>query len=185
MRYLIGILLFIFLIIFVIIKLLSGGSSEKPAVPPSLASYAGTSTTVRYTSDNPVQAAENHRTASIEVGNTAATLTITKGYDGEVMLTKSYPMSTEGYETFLLSLQRTAGFTLGNDDADVRDERGYCANGYRYGYDIIDGGGSTIQHFWSTSCKEKTFNGLPDAVRRLFLAQIPDYAEQVRIATSD
>ena len=175
MRYLIGLLVFIFIIIFVIVKLLTGGSSEKPALPPSLASYASTQTTVRYTIDNPVQAGQNHRDVVIEVGNTSAIITITKGYQGEVLKTKNYPMSEDAYADFLLALDRTGNFTVGNSDKSVQDQRGYCANGDRFSYDIVKADGSLIQHYWSTSCAEKTFRGKPDVVQQLFTAQIPDY----------
>jgi hypothetical protein len=175
MRYLIGILLFIFLIIFVIVKLLTGGSDEQPKLPPNLSSYADTTTTVRYKIDTPVSAAETHRVVTIEVGNNSAVFTVSKGYDGEVIQSRSYPVTTNGYATFLLSLQRTGGFNQGNDDESLRDERGYCATGNRYSYDIVRGDGSLIQHYWSTSCKQKTFEGIPGQVQELFMAQVPDF----------
>jgi hypothetical protein len=174
MRYLIGLVIFILLIIFLIIKLLSGGS-HKPALPPSLSSYADTATTVRYTIDNPVQAAETHNDIVIEVGSSSADIKITKGYDGEVVKEQSFPMSNAAYANFLLSLQHSGGYTLGNTDPALADERGYCATGDRYSYDIVSGDGRRLQHLWSTSCKEKTFKGRPDVVRQLFTAQIPGF----------
>lgn len=175
MKYLIGLLVFIFIIIFVIVKLLTGGSSDKPALPPSLASYASTGTTVRYSIDNPVQAPETHRNVVIEVGNTSTIITITKGYQDEIIRTKSYPMSEEAYANFLLALDHTGNFTAGNSDKSVQDERGYCANGNRFSYDIVKDDGSLVQHYWSTTCGERTFKGKADAVQQLFTAQVPDY----------
>jgi hypothetical protein len=175
MRYLIGLVIFIFLVIFVIIKLLGGGGSEKKDLPPSLSTYANSSTTMRYTIDNPTQASETHRDVIIEVGSDVSTITVTKGYEGEVIRTASYPMNPNAYADFLLALERTGSYTVGNTDEKFKDERGYCATGNRYSYDIVDGNGSAIQHFWSTSCKQKTFRGDVKAVGRLFKAQIPDY----------
>lgn len=176
MRYLIGLVIFILLIIFLIIKLLSGGNS-KPNLPPSLSSYANTSTTVRYIIDNPVQAPQNHNDIVIEVGSSNADIKITTGYDGEVVKEQSFPMTDAAYAAFLLSLQHSGGYTLGNNDPQLKDERGYCATGNRYSYDIISGDGDRIQHYWSTSCNQKTFKGLPDVVRQLFERQIPNFDE--------
>lgn len=174
MRYLIGLVIFILLIIFLIIKLLSGGGS-KPNLPPSLATYANTSTTVRYIIDNPVQAPQNHKDIVIEVGSSSTDIKITQGYDGEVVKEQSFPMTDAAYTAFLLALQHSAGYTLGDNDPKLKDERGYCATGNRYSYDIVSGDGDRLQHYWSTSCKEKTFKGLPDVVRNLFEAQIPNF----------
>lgn len=179
MRYLIGLLLFIFLVIFVIIRLLSGGGGEEKKLPTSLASYADTSTVVRWIQNNPTQASETHRQVTIEVGQDVAALTVTKGYEGEILKTQSFPMNTSAYADFLLSLQRSGGFNLGNSDKDLADGRGYCATGMSYSYDIIDGSGDEIQHFWSASCTKGTFKGKPDIVRDLFQMQIPNYDELV------
>jgi hypothetical protein len=178
MRYLIGLVIFILLIIFLIIKLLSGGS-HKAALPPSLVSYADTATTVRYIIDNPVQAPQNHRDIVIEVGSSSTDFKITKGYDGEVIKQQSFPMSNSAYAAFLLSLQHSGGYTLGNTDTALQDERGYCATGNRYSYDVVGGDGSRIQHFWSTSCGPKTFKGVADIVRQLFEAQVPNFDDYV------
>jgi hypothetical protein len=176
MRYLIGLVIFIFLIIFLIIKLLSGGGN-KPDLPPNLASYAHTATTVRYTIDNPVQAPQNHNDIVIEVGSSSADIKITSGYNGDIVKQQSFPMTDSAYENFLLSLDHSGGYTLGDNNSALKDERGYCANGNRFIYDIVSGDGSLIQHYWSTSCKEKTFKGLPDVVSRLFEVQIPDFED--------
>lgn len=181
MRYLIGLILSIAVIVFIIIRLLIGGGGDTTTseAPQSLASYANSDVTVRYTIDNPVQAAQTHNDIIIDVGNAEAVLTITKGYNGEVVRTKSYPTGVEAYETFLLALDRTGNFTNGNTDPALRDERGYCANGNRYIYQIIGSDGTAIQHFWSTSCGTKTFQGDSREVERLFVNQIPDYGSLV------
>jgi hypothetical protein len=176
MRYLIGVILAILIIIFVIIKLLGGGGSNPPSnVSRNLVTYATTDTTMRYTVDSPVQANETHRQIVITVGQNQATLSVLKGYQGEVVRTKSYDNNSDAYANFLLALQRTGGYTLGDNNPDLQDDRGYCANGERFNYDIVNGDGSRIQHYWSTSCKQKTFKGDISAVQELFQNQIPDY----------
>ncbi len=181
MRYLIGLIIAIAVIIFVIIRLLIGGGSNTPQVTPAtLANYADSDTTVRYSIDNPVQAGENHRDIIIVVGDSSATITVTKGYQGEVLNSESYPTSVEAYRTFLLALDHSANFTKGNSNPAYKDERGYCATGNRYSYDIVDGDGKEIQHFWSTSCKDKTFQGDVGITQQLFQAQIPNFADLVQ-----
>lgn len=175
MKYLIGIVVAILIIIFVIIKLLSGGSSQPATEARHLLQYAKTDTVVRYTIDNPVQANDSHKDIIVTVGKDQATLTVTQGYEGTVVRSKSYDNNENAYATLLAALERSGGYTLGNTDKDLQDERGYCATGDRYDYDIIDGSGNRIQHLWSTSCKDKTFKGNIDIVNNLFRAQIPDF----------
>lgn len=176
MRYLIGLILCILVIIFIIIKLLGGGGSDNTQqVPKSLMSYADTGTTVRYTMDNPIQAPQNHRSIIITVGNVDANLTITKGFDGEIISSKNFDNTVNSYSNFLAGLQRSGNFTHGNSDPKFADQSGYCATGNRYSYDIISPEGTVVQHFWSTSCGVKTFEGNINIVQRLFQAQIPDF----------
>ncbi len=175
MKFLIGVVITIVLLIFIIIKLLTGGSGSKAPAPLNLASYASTATTVRYTIDGPVSAPQTHNDIIIEVGSSSTDIKITKGYDGEVIKEQSFPMTESAYSTFLLALQKSAGYNLGNSNKKFQDQRGACATGNRFIYEVISGEGDTLQHFWSTSCKDKTFKGLPDVVRQLFEAQVPNY----------
>lgn len=181
MRYLIGILVFIFLLIFLIIRLLSGGGgSEQKNLPPALISYANTDTTVRYIIDNPTQNDETHRDIIITVGKDAATLTITGGYNGNIISTESFTGNPNAYAAFLASLDKSGGFTKGDNRASVQDERGYCATGNRFSYDIVDGDGKRIQHLWSTSCGVKTFKGVTGIVDQLFRNQIPNFDDRTQ-----
>lgn len=175
MKYLIGIVVAILIIIFVIIKLLSGGSDQPMTKAQPLLHYANTNTLVRYTIDNPVQSNETHNDIIITVGKDQATLTVTQGYQGTVVRTQSYDNNQNAYANFLAALERTGGYTLGDTNKDTQDERGYCATGNRYSYDIVDGSGNLTQHLWATSCKQKTFKGSIDLVDRLFRDQIPDF----------
>lgn len=178
MKYLIGLVVTILVILFIIVRLLGGGGGdEQPTIPRQLADYGATSTTMRYVIDTAITAPENHRRVEIIVGRDDAVINVQKGYDGEIIRSRSYDMSASAYTNFLFALDRTAGYTEGNDDSNVRDERGYCATGNRYSYDIIDGSGTVLQHYWSTSCKQRTFRGDSRAVMRLFEDQIPDFDE--------
>lgn len=175
MRYLIGLLVIIAVMIFIIIRLLAGGSSGPEPLPRDLTSYANTSTVVRMTIDNPVQATSAHRVIQITVGRDATDFTLFQGYERSVLNQKTYPMTTTAYAAFLRSLQFSGRFNDGNDDPALKDERGYCALGDRYVFEIIDDSGEVLQHFWATSCGEKTFKGEEEVVESLFMAQVPDY----------
>lgn len=180
LKYFLGLLVIVVVLIFIIFRIIGGGGDETVQPKPTLKSYATTSTSVRYTADNPVQSQSGKQELVIEVGRDNATLTIYGGYDRSVLVSDSFPMNEAAYTDFLMALDRTGGFTLGADDEAARDERGYCALGYRYGYDIIDGSGNSLQHYWSTSCKQKTFAGESEAVKRLFERQIPNYRDLTR-----
>jgi hypothetical protein len=178
MRYLIGLLVTIAVIIFIIIRLLSGGGSPAPGAKPSdLVSLADTDSTVRLTLSNPVQAASTHREIQISVGREATDFVLYKGYSGDVVRSKTYDMNRAAYSDFLHALQVSGQYTKGNDDPAFADEHGYCATGDRYVYEIIDGDGNVSQHYWSTTCGQKTFRGNEDNVQKLFQLQVPDYFE--------
>ena len=178
MRYLIGLLITIAVIIFIIIRLLSGGGSPTPGTDvTNLVSLANTDSVVRLTISNPVQAAATHREVQITVGQDSTDFILFRGYDGDVVRSKSYETNQAGYSDFLHALQVSGQYTKGNNDPAFVNEHGYCAVGDRYVYEIIDGDGNVDQHYWSTSCGQKTFRGDADTVQRLFQLQVPDYFE--------
>ncbi len=173
MRYLIGLLVAIVVIIFIIIKLLSGGGSAVQPTP--LEDYALTDTTMRMELINATQASQNHYEAEIVVGRSDATLTLYKGYQGDIVRTRTYPMNTLAYRDFLRSLDLSVNYTNGNDTKAYEDESGYCALGSKAVYEIVDGSGSVIQHYWSSSCGDKTYRGDVSRTQDLFKKQIPDF----------
>ena len=176
-RYVVAFLLAVGLIIVVIVLIIHGlvsGPSSAPNVPKNLTDYVGTGTSVQLTIDSPVASASQHKDIIINVSNYEAILTVTQGYEGEVLRSQSYPMSSNAYATFLRALNYN-GFTQGNNDPALKDERGRCALGARYIYEIINSNDDSIQRYWYTSCGNGTFNGNPQSVRQLFVKQIPDY----------
>lgn len=176
-RYIVGFLLAVGLIIIVIvliIKALTGGPKNQAPSVQDITSFANTSTTVQFTIDSPVTASQNHKDIIINVGNAQADLRVTQGYEGQTIREKSYPMNANAYTVFLKALDYN-GFTKGNNDASLQDERGHCATGDRYIYEAIDPDGNTLQHYWYTSCNNGTFQGNVSVIQQLFENQIPDY----------
>lgn len=181
-RYVVAFLLAVGLIIVVIILIIHGltsGPSTTPNVPKNLTDYVGTATSAQLTIDSPVASSTQHKDIIINVGNYQATLTVTQGYEGQVLRSQSYPMSSSSYAVFLRALNYN-GFTQGNNDPSLKDERGRCALGSRYIYEILDSNGDDVQRYWYTSCGNGTFSGSASTVRQLFQNQIPDYATLTR-----
>jgi hypothetical protein len=177
MRYIIGLLLGIGLIVLtfiLIIRAFSGGDNTPKTPKTALTDYATTETITRYTIDGPEISEAQHVRVRITVGKDQVLYEQVQGYEGKLIQSKTYPSNVQAYSTFLRALD-LAGYTQANKTASD-DERGYCPTGQRYIYEIIDGG-DTKQRLWSTSCsaKQGTFLGQTSTVRFLFQKQVPDY----------
>jgi hypothetical protein len=177
-RYFVGFLLAVGLIVVVVVLIIRGLlTPHKAPTALDLPSYAETDTKVQLTIDTPVTDPDHHNDVVMTIGNTASSLMVTKGYDGDTVRIKTYPMTTSAYEVFLRALNYN-GFTKGSNDPSLKDERGHCATGQRYIYQIIDGSGSDLQRYWHSSCGQGTFGGNVDIIRHLFMTQFPDFSTQ-------
>lgn len=176
MRYFLGFLITVGLLILLIVLLFRGGG-DKPKVPETsrtLDSYAATAADVSLTTDGPVNAQSIHEQTRITVSRDEVVYQELQGYDGDVTDTRRYDNSQEAYKTFLLALSR-AGFTQRNTDEALKDERGYCPTGSRYIMQLTNEG-KNILRSWATSCgKPKTYLGNVNLTLTLFRAQVPDY----------
>ncbi|HEU4966242.1 MAG TPA: hypothetical protein VFT53_02045 [Candidatus Saccharimonadales bacterium] len=179
-RYFIGFLLAVGLIVVVvilIIKALTG--THKGPTPLDLPSYANSDVRVQLTIDSPVTSPDTHHDIILTVGSDQSSLMVTKGYDSEVVSMKNYPMTASAYGVFLKALAYN-GFTKGAVDSSIADERGHCAQGDRYIYEVIDGSGNDLQRYWYSSCGTGTFKGNVSIIRSLFVKQFPDYSTQTQ-----
>lgn len=182
MRYILGFLIGIGLIILLFVMIFRGGSN-KPSVPKPLVDYAITDTTVQLTDDYPVNLDQTHDRVKTVVGKEQVHMSVEQGYQGTVLREQNYANNPTAYANFLRALD-VAGFTKGKTDDSLRDERGVCPLGHRYIYEIKNGS-NTIQRYWSTSCGNVgSFLGKSSTVRALFLAQVPDYSKVVNDATT-
>jgi hypothetical protein len=180
MRYFLGFLAAIGLVVLVFILILRGLSGPRQSnVQTLLTDYSKTQTVMRMTIDGPVNADQNHRQVRVTVGRDENMVETITGYQGEVLDTKTYPNNEEAYYTFLRALQ-LQGYTKGNPDEARADERGVCATGKRYIFEIITGS-ATVQRYWTTSCDGGgTFTGNTSTIRLLFQKQVPDYSKMTR-----
>lgn len=176
MRYIIGLLIGIGLIVltFILVVRIFSGSPKVTPKPIDLNSYSTTDTVMRLTLDGPIVSDQLHQQVRITVSRDQVLFESFKGYQGDVVATKSYDNNPDAYAQFLHALSVT-GYTKGDPKA-AKDERGYCPSGVRYVYEAI-GDGENILRWWSTSCGGSlgNFRGRPSDIRRLFTRQVPDY----------
>ncbi len=175
MRYIFGLFITIGLIILLIILLVGGGGKPKVSkTSKTLDSYASTDAEVRMTIDGPVNGQPIHTQVRVTVDRDNVTYEQLQGYDGNVVKTQTYENTQEAYATFLLALAH-AGYTKGNLDKALADERGFCPLGARYIFELNQGS-HNIERFWTTSCgNPKTYEGNRGLTINLFQNQVPDY----------
>ncbi len=173
LRYIIGFFVAVGLII-VVLVLIFHGSNTPVTQPLNLDNDANTAIEVQFTIDNPISSPQTHNDIIITVSNSQSSILITKGYDGQITNMQTYPMSVTGYADFLRALNIN-GFTLGINDPAVADERGHCALGDRFIYQVLGGNGNNLERYWSTSCNTGTFKGNIPVIQQLFELQIPNY----------
>jgi hypothetical protein len=175
MRYFLGFLVSIGLIILVFILVLRGfGGKSGPENQNPLTDYANSDSLVRMTVDGPIVADQQHQAYRITVGRSETRIETLQGYEYDAIDTTTYNNNQESFANFLRAID-LAGYAKGTVDADsqAQDERGVCANGDRFLFEIIKGT-SQIQRYWSTSCGSNgTFKGNTDSVKHLFDRQIP------------
>lgn len=182
MKYFFGFLICIALIVGVFILVFrgfSGHSTPKNQTP--LSSYANSNTTVQMTVDGPIVADQQHQAYRITVGKDSTTVQTFQGYNSTVVASKTYANTENGYNNFLRALD-LAGFSKGDSKSVSTDERGVCATGDRYVFEILTDGNSDIQRYWSTSCSgQGTFKGNANQVKSLFNKQVPtaDYGAMI------
>jgi hypothetical protein len=177
MRYLLALLGTFGLIVLILVLLLRGGSSTPEVKPLKLADYASSDSSVQLIVDGPIVANEKHQEIKIDVDANHVVFSMYSGYEGDLIKQSSYDNNSTAYTIFLRSLQNE-GFTQGNTDKDLHDERGVCPLGKRRIYSFRNGS-DQLMRFWSTTCGTKTFDGNIDRIGSLFRQQIPDYNVQI------
>lgn len=176
MRYFIGFLITIGLIILLIILLFTGGGDgdKKPRTTKALADYASSSAVARLTIDGPINADQNHQVVRITVGQNETEYEQIQGYEGHVLNRQVYANNQNAYSNFLYALGH-AGFTQGDRSKLLANEKGHCPLGQRYVFELIEND-KRIERYWSSSCGNiKSYNGNLGVTLKLFQAQVPDY----------
>jgi hypothetical protein len=178
MRYFLGFLVAIGLIILIIFLMFSGGGKPKTLVTPkTLDSYAvDTNAAVQLIIDGSINADQNHAEIQITIGSGAVVYEQIQGYQGTVVNQQSFANNQSAFAVLLHALDY-AGFTKGDTAKDLSDERGYCALGDRYIFSLTDNG-NDVERYWATSCgNPKTYFGNLNLTLSLFEAQVPNYGQ--------
>src|SRR5689334_301297 len=138
MRYILGFLVAIALIIGVFVLIARGFGGKQPQVQTQLIDYAKTETVMRMTIEGPVNADQKHRSVTVTVGRSDNTLELKQGYEGTVLQSKTYASNEDAYATFLRALD-LQGYTKGDPQTAREDSRGFCPTGKVYIFEIITG----------------------------------------------
>lgn len=177
MRYFIGYIVTIGLLIVLILFLVTsggGGKHNAPTQPKLLNSYASTDAQVRLTIDGPINANQSHQQVQITASAFEVTFEQLQGYDGTVVNHQSYPNTQNAYYAFLSALMQ-ANFTKGDSTPAIANDTGLCPLGDRYNFSIMQNG-QTIQNYWATTCGGlTTYKGNLNLTLQLFQAQVPNY----------
>lgn len=131
---------------------------------------------VRLTILGPVVANENFRSGMITISPTSRSTTAYKTYNEEVIQTDVLGNNSEAFRQFMNALQ-VAGFGQ-RRRVGVADPGSSCPQGYRYIYELREGG-RTVMETWATSCggQRESFGGNAAQVNRLFRVQIPGLSQ--------
>ncbi|HUD06153.1 MAG TPA: hypothetical protein VMR18_04550 [Candidatus Saccharimonadales bacterium] len=179
MRFIIGLLIAIGLIVLVFVLILKsfGSHNTSPNIPQPLTSYSSTNTQVEMTITGPIVNDQNYQSVQVIVGQSQAQINVLQGYLGTVTTTKSYPNNQTAYLYFLSALEN-AGYTDGTSNARPNSILGLCPFGEHYQLEV-NKGSSTVQNYWADSCNDKaeTFKGNINSVIQLFTNQIPEYSQ--------
>jgi hypothetical protein len=177
MRYFFGFLLAIGLVVVTFILVLRGfDHGTNPAITTSLTNFANTDTTVQFTDDGSVSADQTHEGIRITIGQYSSTVQVYQGYQNDITASQTFANNPSSYGTFLRALD-LLGYTEGDKDpgSALADPRGYCPLGQIYTFQVINGDGSNLQNYWTSSCGGGTYAGNLQNVIVLFRAQIPNY----------
>ncbi|HSX00208.1 MAG TPA: hypothetical protein VLH38_04195 [Patescibacteria group bacterium] len=180
MKYFLGFLGVVVLVVFVFVLVVRGfshHSSNPPKNQSQLSDYTNTSTIMRLSIEGPVAADQSYSEVQVTIGRDANTIEVIKGYQGQVLKSKTFPNNSDAYGNFLRALQ-LLNYTKGTETPGLADERGYCPDGNRYVYEIVSGA-AEVQRYWIGSCGVGTFKGNSAEIRKLFIRQIPGYASFV------
>lgn len=180
MRYLLGFLAVIGLVVVVVVLIIRGlsGGDNTTENGVKLTDYTHTDTVMRMTIEGPINSEQVHQSVRVTVGRSESKVEALQGYENAVFDSRSFGSNSEAYGTFLRALD-LLDYNRGSDNEALEDARGYCPEGNLYTFEIIDSN-SSLQRYWLTSCGEGTFAGQAGKIQKLFKAQIPDYGKFIR-----
>ena len=174
-----------FLIVAGLFFFITGGSrGNQPSQDEQnrrLVTNVTTGRSVRMTVYGPIVADEDRESYEITVTTSNRRFAAYKGYTQSQVASSDYDNTYEGYQQFVYALSRV-GFDKERALGDVEnDDRGACATGKKYVYELFDNG-DQIKRVWTTTCSGSrgSFARASDAVKSLFIKQIPDFTTAIK-----
>lgn len=152
-----------------------GGSQS--ARLTKLKDYEFKAANVSWTLQGRLVGEDQRRSVRITVSRDRRVAQVLSGYEERVEKSVELPNTPEAFATFLRALDNAS---FGRERAVKNaDERGFCPQGNRYIYRLIDGG-AEVMRSWSTSCfaAEGPFAGggqTAQLIQSLFRDQVTDY----------
>lgn len=130
--------------------------------------------TIRMTVRGAIVADEDFRSYQIQISPNERTFTIYKGYLGQLINSVTLGNNITAYEQFVHALDK-ANLVKGIElVSDKNDQRGICATGFVYDFQILKAGKSQ-KDLWTSSCSGSrgSLDANLDQLTNLFTAQIP------------
>jgi hypothetical protein len=129
-----------------------------------------------YRVEGPVVANEDHRSYTITVSSNNVTMKTYANYGSILLGEKSYPNTSDAYDSFLSALSNANVTALARNTSTelTFEDQGVCARGRKF----FVGLDANIMR-WSTSCSSREGNAgfAMGPVSTLFQRQVPDFRE--------
>jgi hypothetical protein len=160
---------------------LNGGSNKAPTQDSINVTDPRIGRSVKMTVGGPLASNEAFESYSIELSQNQRVVTRMSGYQDVIMQRRTYANNFKAYEQLVYALDRQSFTVSRSVKGKSAEERGACAAGRRYVFEILDNS-SDIMRLWTTTCSGSsgTFAADIENVRELFDNQIPDLSSIMR-----
>jgi hypothetical protein len=179
MKYIMGALGVIFLVILVVVLITRGGGRGPTERPLVVSEQAREGVSAVMTQQGRLVGEDQRRAIRIVVSQDERRIEILTGYDEAIERAHSYPNTPAAFVSFLAALQQ-ADF-IDKKVSTVKDVRGACPFGRTFIYEVNEFSQSLFES-WGTTCSRAVGTAAGDQkdIRRLFQNQIDDYSLQIR-----
>lgn len=145
-----------------------------PSTPAVLTDYITPDSKMVLTTAGKINGDDIYREVRISVDSNSRELQVIQGYQNNVIQTNTFSNNMSAYESFVYALERT-GFGKVRKTSQT-EERGACATGQRYTFEVYDKG-KNVSRTWAGTCSKGTSMAQSPQVLNLFKAQITGYGK--------
>ncbi|MCL2869261.1 hypothetical protein FWF48_00410 [Candidatus Saccharibacteria bacterium] len=155
--------------------------TPETAIAPSVLTTDLDSTKLDLTVRGPIVARENFRTYTISISSVQRVLTLTKGYQGDVISETTEDNDMAAFKQFAFALDRINAANKRQSTEQPNGLDGVCATGQVYEFKIIKNG-RTNTSLWTSSCSGSpgTLAVNTQQLYQLFSRQMPDFDSIIR-----